>query len=149
MAREPRSKPKLDTDPHAGGLTHNPFAALGNGTGSPEDAGSASPSSASPSSEGTPPSGKTSSDTDAVHTPAAVSSSRPVASRERKGHGGRTVVRVTGLGEAAADMVKTIGRDLGTGARQDGEDLVVQGDQLERVLAWLEARGLRPIRGTR
>ena len=127
MSRERRPDPKVDTNPLSGGLTHNPFAALGGGGGKPNS-----------KSDPDPKPTKTS----------TASTSRPVASKERKGHGGRTVVRVTDLA-SAAEYARTIGRDLGTGARLDGADLVVQGDQLDRVIGWLTERGHDVIRGTK
>ena len=132
MSRERRPDPKVDTNPLAGGLTHNPFAALGGGGSKSAAERTSVPASSNAKSQA---------------APAPASGSRPVASKERKGHGGRTVVRVTDLADAA-DYARTIGRDLGTGARLDGPDLVVQGDQLERVINWLTARGHAVIRGT-
>jgi translation initiation factor 1 (eIF-1/SUI1) len=129
MSRERRPDPKVDTNPMADGLTHNPFAALGGG----------SPKSEVPEAQD---------EVAPKPKPKAAPTSRPVASKERKGHGGRTVVRVTDLANAA-DYTKAIGRDLGTGARLDGSDLVVQGDQLDRVIGWLAQRGCDVIRGTK
>src|SRR5262249_18383670 len=69
-------------------------------------------------------------------------------SRERKGHGGKTATGVTGLGLAAPDLehvAKTLRRALGCGASVDGDRVVVQGDQVPRVQAWLGAQGARRI----
>jgi translation initiation factor 1 len=68
--------------------------------------------------------------------------------RERKGHGGKTATVVTGLGLTAPDLervAKTLRRALGCGANVDGDRLVVQGDQVARVQAWLGAQGARRI----
>ena len=77
--------------------------------------------------------------------------SRAVVRRERKGHGGKTVTRIEQLGLEGAglgELARELRRDLGCGARSEGEDLLVQGDQVERVATWLEARGVpRVVRG--
>ena len=69
-------------------------------------------------------------------------------SRERKGHGGKTATVVTGLVLAAPALehvAKTLRRALGCGASVDGDRLIVQGDQVPRVQAWLAAQGARRI----
>ena len=68
--------------------------------------------------------------------------------RERKGHGGKTATVVSGLGLPARDLeavVRALRRALGCGASIDGDRLVVQGDQVPRVRAWLAAQGARRI----
>ena len=68
--------------------------------------------------------------------------------RERKGHGGKTATVVSGLGLPARDLeavVRALRRALGCGASIDGDRLVVQGDQVPRVQAWLAAQGARRI----
>lgn len=74
--------------------------------------------------------------------------SRVVVRRERKGHGGKTVTRIEGLAGSARELdsaVRDVKRGLGCGATLEGGDLLVQGDQSERVRAFLEARGVRKI----
>src|SRR5262245_13232597 len=69
-------------------------------------------------------------------------------SRERKGHGGKTATVVTGLGLTAPDLervAKILRRALGCGAGVDGDRVVVQGDQVARVQAWLDGHGARRI----
>jgi len=69
-------------------------------------------------------------------------------SRERKGHGGKTATVVTGLGLPARDLdavARALRRALGCGASVDGDRVVVQGDQVPRVQAWLGAQGARRI----
>lgn len=73
---------------------------------------------------------------------------RVVLRMERKGHGGKTVTVVGGVPaveveEAAALLRKA----FGTGARPDGEEIVLQGDLRERLRAWLLAAGVRDVRG--
>src|SRR5262245_19525435 len=68
--------------------------------------------------------------------------------RERKGHGGKTATVVTGLGLPARELdgvAKALRRALGCGASVDGDRVVVQGDQVPRVQAWLGARRARRI----
>ncbi|RLA58548.1 MAG: translation initiation factor [Epsilonproteobacteria bacterium] len=75
---------------------------------------------------------------------------RLVVHRERKGHGGKTATRVQGLAVPAADrraLAKDVKRALGSGARWEADDLLIQGDLLERVAVWFEARGHRVVRG--
>src|SRR5262245_51246802 len=71
-----------------------------------------------------------------------------VVRRERKGHGGKTATVIAGLALPAADLeriARSLRRGLGCGASVDGEQVVVQGDQAERVRAWLAAQGARRI----
>lgn len=71
-----------------------------------------------------------------------------VLRRERKGHGGKTATRIEGL-VANAEVLNTalgeIKRALGCGATIDGGDIVVQGDQTDRLAAYLESRGAKKI----
>jgi translation initiation factor 1 len=72
----------------------------------------------------------------------------PVVRRERKQRGGKTVTRVARL-ELGADELKRLARAmakaLGCGAKVEGEDIIVQGDQVERAARWLERRGARRV----
>lgn len=68
---------------------------------------------------------------------------------ERAGHGGKTVTRVVGpalrdakLGELASE----ISRALGVGARTEGDEILVQGDQCARLVEWLGKRGFSDVR---
>lgn len=75
---------------------------------------------------------------------------RLVVRRERKGHGGKTATRVQGLDCDAAQrsaLCKDVKRALGCGARWDADDLLMQGDLLDRAAKWFEARGHRVVRG--
>ena len=162
MARTP-AQPRPDGDPLKDGLKHNPFAALrprsseaptttpaeptGDATTSvPERTPSRSPSSASPSPVSSP-----------VSSPAASSPASPAASRsaarvvvrrERKGHGGKAVTIAEGPGLADQDLAtlaREAARALGAGARVEDGALVVQGEQTERLVAWLGTRGFGTI----
>ena len=71
-----------------------------------------------------------------------------VVSRERKGHGGKTMVRVAGLALPAGELEAVAGRmrkGLGCGARVEAADILVQGDQAERVASWLAEAGVRKV----
>jgi translation initiation factor 1 len=68
--------------------------------------------------------------------------------REKKGRGGKTVTRVTGLGPAGADLpqlARELKRALGCGASVDGTDVLLQGSMTERAAAWLEERFEVPV----
>jgi len=73
-----------------------------------------------------------------------------VLRRERKGHGGRTVTRIEGLG-LPADLLDRLAREvakaMGCGARADANaDVVaVQGEPGDRLEAWLRTRGVRKV----
>ena len=87
----------------------------------------------------------------AASTPAAPSRGRLAAqrgklvlSRERKGHGGKTMTRIAGLvlPEAALeDVAQRLKRALGCGALVEDGVIWVQGDQTERAAAWLRGEG--------
>ena len=72
-----------------------------------------------------------------------------VVRRERKGHGGKGVTIVEGVPAARQqELAATLKRRLGTGARVEGDAVIVQGEQVERVEALLEAAGAaRVVRG--
>ncbi|MBS2032348.1 MAG: translation initiation factor [Deltaproteobacteria bacterium] len=73
---------------------------------------------------------------------------RAVLRRERKGHGGKEVTRVEKLGLNARELeewCKALKRELGAGGLVEGEDLVFQGDQRERLEKLLQKRGVRQI----
>ena len=66
---------------------------------------------------------------------------------QRKGKGGKTVTFVRGLDELGMaermELVRDLGRGLGTHARFLDELLEIQGDLRERAVAWLAERGYR------
>ena len=69
-----------------------------------------------------------------------------VVRRERKGHGGKTVTRITGVESDLSSLVKRLKKQMGVGARVDDETLVLHGDQRERVARWLESHGATVVR---
>jgi translation initiation factor 1 len=73
---------------------------------------------------------------------------RAVVRMERKGRGGKevTVVEQLGLPEAEREKwLKALKNSLGCGGTLEGDTLVLQGDQRERLPALLEARGVRRV----
>lgn len=73
---------------------------------------------------------------------------RAVLRRERKGHGGKEVTRVEKLELRAAEReawCKELKQKLGVGGSVDGEDLVFQGDQRERLRELLTQKGVRQL----
>jgi len=75
-------------------------------------------------------------------------SPRIVVRRERKGHGGKSATRIEGVVGSTIEIehaLREIKRALGCGATRDGADIVVQGAQGERVVAFLEAHGARKV----
>lgn len=71
-----------------------------------------------------------------------------VLRRERKGHGGKLATRIEGLtlsAEESKAIAVEIRRALGCGAAIDGGDIVVQGDQVDRLVVLLEGRGAKRI----
>jgi translation initiation factor 1 len=70
---------------------------------------------------------------------------RLVVRRERAGRGGKTVTIVEGEPLRTHDLpalARELARVLGAGARVESGALVVQGQHVERVVAWLAAKGL-------
>ena len=68
-------------------------------------------------------------------------------SRQKQGRGGKTVTLITGLpgGDIELDaLLKELKQHCGAGGSRDGRTLEVQGDNRERVFAYLEARGHKP-----
>ena len=107
------------------GFGHNPFAGLTGGSGAvPRDSNAASE--------------------EAEPTIPATNLGPVNLRRERKGRGGKGVVVVEGLPlDQLKPLARAAAKTLGTGARVEGEALVIQGDQAERIAGWLEGLGLR------
>lgn len=80
--------------------------------------------------------------------PTRVYAGRVSVRRERAGRGGKavTVAEGPGLsGQPLEKLAKELAKALGTGARVESTTLVVQGDQPERVVAWLRDRGFAQV----
>jgi translation initiation factor 1 len=87
--------------------------------------------------------------TDATPTATPASSTaalngKIVVRREKKGRGGKTATLVEGVALTGAAL-EAFGRDmrqsLGTGGSIEGNAIVISGDQVERAMNWLRARG--------
>jgi translation initiation factor 1 len=73
---------------------------------------------------------------------------RAVVRYERKGHGGKEATRIEQLGLPAKDMaawLKEAKQALGCGGTIDGDTLILQGDQRERLTAWLTKKQVGKI----
>ncbi|MFT7677085.1 MAG: translation initiation factor 1 (eIF-1/SUI1) [Planctomycetota bacterium] len=130
-----RNKPddSLSLDPLGGGLSHNPFAKLRpSGTPAPARPAESEPEAAGPQT--------------------GALSGRLVVSLERKGHGGKSVVRIDGVvGDKAQrkQLARDLGRALGRGTRVEQDCVVLQGADLDAPIAWLEEQGAQGVvRGT-
>ena len=69
--------------------------------------------------------------------------------RERKGRGGKTVTLIEGLELPANELkllAKAVRKAMGSGAKVEGEIIVVQGDIGERLMPWLEGEGATRVR---
>ena len=83
----------------------------------------------------------------------AETRSQPVPARavvriEHKGHGGKEMTRVDHLALSAKEFERWLSdlkRSLGCGGSVEGSDLLLQGDQRERAVAWLETRGVGKV----
>jgi translation initiation factor 1 len=77
-----------------------------------------------------------------------VSEARVTVRLERAGRSGKAVTIAEGpafTGRALAPLASAAARALGLGARVEGATLVVQGDQRERLAAWLAQQGFARV----
>jgi translation initiation factor 1 len=85
----------------------------------------------------------------AVARTAPAGDGRVRVAREKGGRGGKTVTTVRGL-PLATDALTALGKRLraacGTGGTVKDGVLELQGDHVERTLAWLQAEGFDPKR---
>lgn len=63
----------------------------------------------------------------------------------KKGRGGKAVTLVQGIASGADELLAKLKKELGVGARRDDDELVVQGNQVERVARWLESQGATKV----
>lgn len=63
----------------------------------------------------------------------------------KKGRGGKAVTLVTGVVSGAESLLAKLKKELGVGARLDDDELVIQGNQVERVARWLESQGAKRV----
>lgn len=110
-------------------LTHSPFAALGGSAEATEPAETVEPAETAGPAD-------TSISFDA----------KIVVRREKKGRGGKTVTRITGLPVAHREAIAaSMKKALGCGATVDGEDVVLLGALVARTVAWLEGEGAKRV----
>lgn len=79
----------------------------------------------------------------AARSPAALNG-KIVVRREKKGRGGKTATLVEGValtGAALEAFGREMRQSLGTGGGIEGNAIVISGDQVERAMNWLRARG--------
>jgi translation initiation factor 1 (eIF-1/SUI1) len=144
-ARRFTPEPEREPEP-APTLRHNPFAALKkDGAGAISRLGNAQPipgsepkvvRSAKPDRHNAPPDRRIAKP--AVH--AAI-----VVRREKKGRGGKAVTLAEGADLAGRDLetlARELAKALGAGARVEDGALVVQGEQVDRLVAWLGGIGV-------
>ncbi len=118
----------------------NPFAALGGKDGVGVGSSTGGDFGASLGGDSTP---KTAGLASLEKPPA-----RAVLRILRKGRGGKPVTQVTHLGlsaDALKEWSRVLRRELGCGAAVEGDTIVVQGDQRERLEKVLQKRGVRRI----
>ena len=125
-----KKKQPPKNDAPAPSATHNPFAALGGLR------------DALPAADPAPPGVAATADA----ADAAEAIARVVLRREKKGRGGKTVTRVSGLpAEDLSEWAKRAKRALGCGATTEGDDLVLLGDLVGRGADFFEAEGVRRV----
>lgn len=106
-------------------LKHNPFAALGELTG-------ASPAPEEP--------------TEPDEAPADLRfAAKVVVRRQKKGRGGKTATRITGVLEGREDLAAELKKALGCGAVVEGEDIVLLGSLVDRAADHLERAGAKRV----
>lgn len=94
------------------------------------------------------PEGPSPSAADPATAPAPRLPARAVVRLERKGRAGKEATIVEKLELEPAELTRwadELKRALGCGGGVEGEAVVVQGDQRERVARWLGERGVRKI----
>lgn len=93
---------------------------------------------------GTLPEGADAAPADRAVSNNAALAGKIVVRRERKGRGGKTATLVEGValqGEALEAFGREMRQSLGTGGNIEDSVIVISGDQVERAIAWLRARG--------
>ncbi len=136
---------KADTriKPDDASLVSNPFAGLASLSGAlpsepePEPARAPEQPEAATSDSGATPWEK----------PGALAG-KLVIRRQRKGHGGKTITRVSGISLAAPELeqlARALRRELGCSGRVEGEDVILGGARQQQLADWLRSRGARTV----
>ncbi|MEQ1571890.1 MAG: translation initiation factor [Myxococcota bacterium] len=76
--------------------------------------------------------------------PAPLPSRLTIRYGKKQGSSGKAT-RVSGLVTDHAAVLKRLQAELGVGGRVDGEEVVLQGDQVERVARWFESQGVTKV----
>jgi translation initiation factor 1 (eIF-1/SUI1) len=63
----------------------------------------------------------------------------------RKGQGGKTVTVIAGLLGDHPHWLRRLQTELGVGGRVEDAEVVLQGDQVERVARWFESQGVAKV----
>jgi translation initiation factor 1 len=146
---------KQDKQPEGlegGQLSHNPFAALAGKSQTPAEGKITLPGSVSADGGTSGGSGKTAkrggSKKQSKGRAGAKAPGSPTGKLtvrfEAKGHGGKTVTRISGLTEdpqGLNELARELKKAMGAGARVEEDDVLVQGKLVERVAEWLTKRG--------
>lgn len=140
-----RKQDKKTPGLEGGQLSHNPFAALAGKPSQPAEGSIQLPGDGGDLGAGTPWKKPNKGKRKGSTTPASSGGGGKLTVRfEAKGHGGKTVTRITGLAldeQAKAALARDLKKAMGTGARVEGGDVLVQGKLVERVAQWLTKAG--------
>jgi translation initiation factor 1 len=110
----------------------------------PEQSGGNNPFGALASLRGALPQGTETRPAAVPASSTAALAGKIVVRREKKGRGGKTATLVEGVslkGAALEAFGREMRQSLGTGGGVEGDAIVISGDQVERAMAWLRARG--------
>ena len=110
----------------------------------PAQSSSNSPFGALASLRGALPQGTDATPTATPANSATALNGKIVVRREKKGRGGKTATLVEGValtGAALEAFGREMRQSLGTGGGIEGNAIVISGDQVERAMSWLRARG--------
>lgn len=155
--KKTNAKAAVNATVSAAPLAHNPFAALAPTTSAPEALPSKEPAEPAPKKKTQEPASKK---PKASNPPAPKKQAKVIASaedtknwgtklvlsREKKGRGGKTVTRITGLPKARLEIVaKKMKKSLGCGASVDGDDVLLHGTLTDRGAEWLSAQGAKRV----
>ena len=119
-------KKRIEIDDEPKGLTHNPFASL-----LPDSKVRRTEAVSEPTKAATGVSKE------------SLQESKIVVRREKKGRGGKTVTRVTGIDKSGAqleELKRELSRALGCGGSIEATDIILQGELTDRAASWLGKR---------
>ena len=74
---------------------------------------------------------------------------RVAVRREKQGRAGKTVTAIYDLQASdrqLEELAKALKKHFGTGGSAKAGAVEIQGDQVEKVLAWLTAKGYKPVK---